>query len=165
MTLSVDDRRKNLKEALVTLLNALGDGKFATFWIDPNEFPNVLPTTWTELSNRYLLEDMNLNVPQYRFTPFGYVRALRVSGRADDNQFREDLGKICKVLKDSVKGRNEFAFFDLYELVKESGVSEAFAQNAIDADLITHVLDRVGARWEGDSFIIKVPHNFGLTPL
>ena len=165
MTLSVDDRRENLKEALVTLLNALGDGMFATFWIDPSTFPNVLPTTWTELTSRYWLKDMDWSPQAYQFTSLGYVKALRISGRADDTQFREDLGKICRVLKDSVKGRNTFAFVDFFELVRESSVSEAFARNAIDADLVGNVLGRVGAHWEGDSLVIKVPHNFGLTPL
>ena len=32
-------------------------------------------------------------------------------------------------------------------MVAESGVSEAFAYNALDADLIRHVLGRIGATW------------------
>jgi len=165
VTLSVDDRRENLKEALIGFLDVLGDRSFSNFWIDPNEFPEVLATTWTDLTAKYWLREMNWNIQMYQFTPSGYVQALRISGRAKDTQFREDLGKICKVLKDSVKGRASFSFFGLHELAKESGVSVTFAQNAIDADLIRYVLGRVGARWEGDSLVIKVPHNFGLTPL
>ena len=165
MTLSVNDRRANLKEALIAFLNALGGGKFALFFIDPTEYPNVLPTTWTELTSRYWIKDMDMNVQMYQFTALGYVKALKVSGRADEPQFRDDLGKLCKVLKSYVKGRTTSSLVDLYELVRESGVSEAFVQNALDADLISQILGRISARWEGDSLIIKVPHNFGLTLL
>jgi hypothetical protein len=64
-----------------------------------------------------------------------------------------------------VKGRTTSSLVDLWSLLKESGLSEAFVRNALDADLIGRVLGRIGVHWEGDSYIIKVPPNFGLTPL
>lgn len=164
MTLSPDARRRNLEEALVSFLDALGDGWFCVFYISPSDFPNVLPTTWTELTKRGLLKDSDMNVEMYELTPLGYVTALRVSGRSDEQQFRERLGRLCKVLKDSLKGRTDFALVPFQELVAESGVSEVFASNSLDADLIRHILGRIGAAWDGEH-LVKVPNDFGLAPL
>ncbi len=164
MTLSPDTRRRNLNEALVSFLDALGDGWFCVLYISPSEFPNVQPTTWTELTKRGLLKDRDMNEEMYALTPLGYVTALRVSGRSDELQFREKLGRLCKVLKDSLKDRSDFALIPFQELVAESGVSEAFAYNALDADLIRHVLGRIGAAWEGEH-LVRVPNDFGLAPI
>jgi hypothetical protein len=161
MTLSPDTRRRNLDEALVSFLDALGDEWFCTFYISPPDFPNVLETTWPELIRRRLLKDTNMNEEMYLFTPLGYVTALKVSGRSDDPQFRAKLGNLCKVLKDSLKGRSDFAWVPFDTLVVESGVSKEFAYNALDADLIRNVLERIGAAWEGEH-LVRVPNDFGL---
>jgi hypothetical protein len=164
MTLSTDDRRKNLNEALIAFINRLGDGWFSDFRITPTDYPDVLKTTWPELTNRSFLEDKNENVTSYQFTPRGYITALKLSGRSNEQQFREGLGKLCGVLKDCVKDRNNFDFIVFQELVRKSGVSEAFAHNALDADLIGNIFGIIGADWAGEN-LVKVPPNFGLTPL
>ena len=164
MTLSSDARRRNLDEALVSFMDALGDGWFCVFYISPSDFPHVLPTTWTELTKRGLLKDRDMNVEMYELTLLGYVTALMISGRSDDPQFREKLGRLCKVLKDSLTGRTDFALIPFQQLVTESGVSEAFACNALDADLIRHILGRIGAAWNGEH-LVRVPNNFGLAPI
>ena len=109
MTLSPDASRRNIEEALVSFIKALGEGWLSAFYIMRSDFPDVLPTTWTELTKSGLLKDMDMNVEAYQFTPFGYVKALKVSGRSDDPQFRGKLGDLCKVLKVSFKGRSDFA--------------------------------------------------------
>jgi hypothetical protein len=164
MTLSSDVRRQNLGSALASFLDALGDKLFCTFYISPSDFPDVLATTWMELTTRGLLNDMNLNAEMYQLTPLGYVTALKISGRADDPQFREKLGRLCKVLKGSLKDRTDFVFVAFHDLARESGLSEEFARNALDADLIGRILGRTGATWEGEH-IVRVPNNFGSTPL
>jgi hypothetical protein len=164
MTLSSDARRQNFDGALVSFLDALGDRLFCTFYISPSDYPNVLATTWTELTSRGLLNHLDWNIEMYQLTPLGYVTALKISGRADDPEFREKLGRLCKVLKGSLKDRTDFAFVAFHDVVKESGLSEDFARNALDADLIGRILGRTGAMWEGEH-IVRVPNNFGLTPL
>jgi hypothetical protein len=164
MTLSSDDRCKNLNEALIAFLNRLGDGQFDVFCITPTDYPDALPTTWTEATNRRLLRDMDMNVEMYKFTPSGYVTALTLSGRSDEQQFREGLGNLCRVLKDSLEERTHFALIPFEELVKKSAVTKEFAHNALDADLIRHILGRIGAEWDGED-LVKVPHDFGLTPM
>jgi hypothetical protein len=164
MTLSADARLVNLNEALIAFLNALGESQFSYFYIMRTDYPGVLDTTWTELTRRGWLKDTNMNVTSYQFTPFGYVQALKISRRSEEPQFRERLGSICKVLKDSLKDRTDFDLIAFQDLVKESGVSEGFAQNALDADLIWHIFGRIGAQWEGEH-LVRVPHDFGLTPM
>jgi hypothetical protein len=164
MTLSIMVRRKNLNEALVSLLNSLGEAPFTDLTFVPSHYPDVLPTTWTEMTKCGLLEDEGMNIVAYRLTKYGYIRALQESGRSEDPEFREQLGKICKVLKGCLNGRTDFGLISFHELVKESGVSEAFAQNALDADLIRHVLGRNGPGWDGDH-AVRVPHDFGIPPM
>ena len=67
-------------------------------------------------------------------------------------------------MKHSLKGRSDFALIPFEDLVAESGVSEAFASNALDADLIHHILGRIGAEWDGEH-LVKVPNDFGLAPI
>jgi hypothetical protein len=68
------------------------------------------------------------------------------------------------VLKDSLKDRTDFALIPFQELVTESGVSEEFACNALDADSIRHILGRIGPAWDGED-LVKVPDDFGLIPI
>jgi hypothetical protein len=164
MTLSANARIANLNEAMIAFLDALGEGAFSYFHIVRTAYPGVLGTTWTELTDHGWLRDENMNVVWYQFTPFGYVQALKVSGRSKEQQFLKGLGNICKVLKDALQNRSDFALVVFQDLVRDSGVSEAFARNAIDADLIWHVLGRIGAQWEGEH-LLKVPPNFGLLPI
>jgi hypothetical protein len=145
-------------------MDALGDEWFCLLYISPAGFPNVLPTTWAELTSKGILQDRDLNDETYELTPFGYLMALRVSGRSDERQFREKLGKFCKVLKGSLKRRNDIGRIAFQELVAESGVSEAFASNVLDADLILHILGKIGVAWDGEH-LVKVPNDFGLVPM
>jgi len=145
-------------------MDALGDRWFRFFYISPSDFPNVLASTWTELTRRGWLEEEFLNFEMYRLTPLGYATALKISGRSDDPQFHEKLGRLCEVMKDTRKGRADFALIPFQELVAESGVSEAFAYNALDADLIRHILGRIGATWDGEH-LVRVPNDFGLAPI
>ena len=84
MTLSITVRRKNLNEALVSLLNSLGEAHFTNLTFLPSHYPNVLPTTWTEMTRCGLLEDEGMNIVAYRLTKYGYIRALEESGRSGD---------------------------------------------------------------------------------
>lgn len=164
MTLSPNERLNNLNEALIALLNHLGNNPFIAFFIEPMHYPDVFPTTWKELVDSVFIKDLGMNVRMYRFTRFGYIEALKQSGRSDQPQFREGLGNICRVLKYSLKGRTDFGHVVFQDLVRESGVSEAFAHNALDADLIRHILGRNGAEWDGEH-LVRVPIDFGQTPL
>jgi len=65
-------------------------------------------------------------------------------------------------LKDSLKRRYDFVLIPFQELGTESGVSEEFAYNALGADLIRHILGRIGPAWDGEH-LVRVPNDFSLT--
>lgn len=104
---------------------------------------------------------MDSNLRMYKMESSGYLQALRMSGRSKDPKFRSDLGKMCAALKGRVKGRSASDFVGLYELMTETGLSEAFIRNAVDADLFRNVFGNAGVEWAGDH-AIHVPHTFGL---
>jgi hypothetical protein len=164
MTLSTDARRANLNEALIAFLGKLGDEQFLWFRIEPGEYSDVWPTTWIELTGKRLIRDMNMTLEGYGFTVTGYVEALKLSGKSDEQTFREGLGSLCKALKGHVKDRTDDGLVAVHDLVKESGVSEAFVHNALDAELIDRILRKKGAHWHGEHFV-RVPRDFGLTPI
>ena len=56
MTLSVDARRRNLEQALVSLIEALGERWFCTFYIRPSDFPHVLEDHLGGLASTRLAE-------------------------------------------------------------------------------------------------------------
>jgi hypothetical protein len=164
MTLSPQARCENFDEALTAFLKALGDRPLRSLDISQSDYPSVCRTTWTELAEHGFLEDLNANAAMYRLTGPGYAEALKVSGRSDERWFQEDLGCLCKVLKDALCGRSEDEFIPLQVAATNSGLTEAFVENAIDADLIWEIFGKVGAHWSGEH-LIRVPHNFGLPPM
>jgi hypothetical protein len=161
LTMSSGDRRAYINQALAEFLNSLGDGMLCHFRIEPKDYPAVLKTTWLELTSRGWLHDMDMNPEMYELSAAGYVEALHLSGRCKKPEFLEALGRICMVLKGRMKDRADSQLIDFYTLVREANVSEGFAFNAIEADLIRCVIGKVGARWDGE-LLIEVPPDFGL---
>jgi hypothetical protein len=161
MTLSAEDRRRNMNEALIEFFDELADQYIRFFRIVRINYPNVLPTTWKELTDRHWIRAIDANDQLYEFTATGYREALKQSGRDREPQFLEGIGKLLRVLKDSVKGRTCSSLIPFEALVQQSGVSREFAYNALDADLIRHVLKRNGAEWDGGN-VVQVPPNFGI---
>jgi hypothetical protein len=83
MTLFSRARRQILDKILVSFLETLGDAPFSTLIIDPGDYPDVLPRTWTELAERGLLKVEGVNCEMYKLMPLGYVRALKISRCSD----------------------------------------------------------------------------------
>jgi hypothetical protein len=81
ITSSSDAGRRNLNEALVSFIETMDDGRFSTSDIDPADYPDVLPTTWTRLTKRGLLKVGGMNGEQYELMPLGFLTALRISMR------------------------------------------------------------------------------------
>ena len=48
------------------------------------------------------------------------------------------------------------------KLVAESGVSEAFAHNPLDGDLIRQISGRICPEWD-EEYVVRVPDDFGPT--
>lgn len=169
MTLSADDRGTNHREALVAFLDRLGDQHLALFEIRKKDLPRVLKTTWVELMRKgFLVDESPLGTERLKLTCSGYVAALEVSGRSKEPGFLEDLRRLCAALKNCVKRRADleadFKIISLQCLVEGSGLSKAFALNAIDCELIERVFRQRGAKWTDckSRHFIKVPSDVGI---
>src|ERR1019366_1415587 len=103
LTSSSDARRRNLNKALVSFLESRDDGRCSTSNIDPADYPDVLPATWTQLTKRGLLKNGDTNAEKYELTPLGYLTALQISMRSHAPQMRGKLGRFYRVGKDSFK--------------------------------------------------------------
>ena len=78
---SSDAGRRNLNEALVRFIETMDDGRFSTSNIDPADYPDVLPATWTRLTKRGLLKVGGMKGEKYELMPLGFLTALRISSR------------------------------------------------------------------------------------
>jgi len=65
VTSSSDGGRRKLNEALVSFIETIDDGRFTTSNIYPADYPDVLPTTWTQFAKRGLLKDEDMNAEKY----------------------------------------------------------------------------------------------------
>jgi hypothetical protein len=101
ITSSSDAGRRNLNEALVSFLQSRDDGRSSTSNIDPADYPDVLPTTWSQLTKSGLLKVGDVNGEKYELLPLGYLTALQLSMRSHAPQTRGKLGRIYRVRKDS----------------------------------------------------------------
>jgi hypothetical protein len=93
VTMSSHTERRKLDKALVSFLETIDDGRSSTPNIDPADYPDVLPTTWAELTQKGLLRKGDTIGEMYELMPLGFLRALKTSGRADAHQFREKRGR------------------------------------------------------------------------
>jgi hypothetical protein len=166
MSHSNADREANIELALKLFLEQLGDHWIKTSLIDPNAstYSDIYQTTWMELENRCLIAQSI--VYQFVLTGYGWEKALALTGKRNDTT-REQIGRICQSLKLRVKGRANPAgveFVTIQDIKGDTGLSEGFISNIIEAKLIEQWLNREGAHWADgfDGRMVVVPLNFGL---
>ena len=161
MSLSMDERLKARADALALMLDRLGDKALDTEVFNMNEDPfNRVPkTTWRELEEHGFTE--RCGYLQCEFTGLGWYKALLVTDRIEDAQFKDRLSKLTAAMKDKVKGRNEDAYLYTDQLASAAGVSEDFVINAIESRLIDHHFKIQGAEWEHQWKLVRIPLEFG----
>jgi hypothetical protein len=166
MTLSKDDRRNNEDLALRQMLQELPANRpYEWELLDGGKEPflTVYPTTWKELVRRGLVKEWTFN--RYRLTGHGWISALKVSGKFDSQELRENAGKLSAALKKRVEGRRADGSVTRGELQNETGLSEGFIYNAIDSHLLYHLFNCHDAHWAADDEMknyIEVPLEFCL---
>jgi hypothetical protein len=168
MTLSREVRLKNIDDALRLMMHDLGDESILNviFKTGTEMYAVILQTTWLELKNRGLVR--GFGIPDaYQLTGRGWLQGLRVLEKLDAPELKEKTGKMGAVVKAVVKGRATKGFANVQILARESGLPEAFIQNAIDSDLFGHIFKRKGASWHRTSrgLVVEIPIDFGQEPL
>ena len=93
MTVSAEERSRNIKEALACILHALADRAIDETFFDPGAetFSNLLRTTWDELETQGWLEYVEV-AESYRFTGTGLLGALQTTGKLSDGRFTGKSG-------------------------------------------------------------------------
>jgi hypothetical protein len=165
VTWSKEQRNENMVLALRLMLDRIGDRAVDLVFLDSDEpeFKEVFPTTWVDLERRGFVK----RSPPYRLTGAGWLEALHVAERLDD-EFDRDLGILCASLKSKVDGRREKAVVDVSQIVRETGLSEDWVFNVIESDAISRRYGRTGAYWHPSDrmkHVIEVPLDFGMERL
>ncbi|MFC6647270.1 hypothetical protein ACFQBQ_17170 [Granulicella cerasi] len=163
MSLSTETRRKDALALLSLLYVKLGDSPIDCTAFDCADvaYAAIQKTSWEELVSEGLLAKRGNSL--YFFTAKGWSEALFRCGNPSGPELNERLGKLSKVLKDSVKGRGDSVLVRLDQVTIDSGLSPGWVFNAIDARLIC-IFGRNDAGWvEGArGRLIEVPRDFGL---
>ena len=165
MSISRQKRTENLDEALRLMLSIIGDGRLHWTLFDLNDarFTGILTTTWEELEAAGSVERVQWD---YRFTAYGWLKALEAAGRLGDTEMKEKLGKLSAAMKRRCEegGRHRDGS-TIQELAQETGFSEDWIYNVVESHLIRECLNRVDCNWEpGDQMknYVMIPARFGL---
>jgi transcriptional regulator with XRE-family HTH domain len=166
MTLSANDRHKNMDVALRLMLDYVGDEGSEHVFIESNTaaFAAVLPTTWQELLRRELVRPSSR---YYLLTGEGWLKAMGLAGRLDD-EFDGKISKLCAFLKQKVKGRLEKGLVELSEIARSTGLSKGWVFNAIDSRVLARRYNMIEAYWlPGDQMknYVEIPPDFGMKRL
>lgn len=97
MTISKEERQRNIEELLVMTSKTIGDDDaLFTKYFCCSSYPQTLSTSWRHfLDNGLIKESRERGSGQFLLTPEGWRRGLELSGGFDDPVFRERLGRIC----------------------------------------------------------------------
>jgi hypothetical protein len=169
MTISTAQRLANLELALKFFIRDLEGHaiNLATFASDEPKYKEILPTTWEELRQRFLLTQLR-HTDMHRLTGLGWYAGVKASGLADNPEFKRQMRKLAATLKSYVKGRHEPELVTLGDVERDSGLSQEFIYNAIESQLLDREFNKKGADWTQQSdpkIVIRVPVNFGHEPL
>jgi hypothetical protein len=168
VSISKENREKNLRLALELMLHRLRDRAIDTAFLNPAEAPfadQVLRTTWEELIRNGCTE--SIHDGQYRLTAKGWLTALQSSDAASSSDFQKRLGRVLAAMKAYVKGRQESAVISLQDLSTQSGEAEGFIFNIVESKASSTGNERTGAKWFQDAKgrLVEIPVDFNLEPV
>jgi hypothetical protein len=168
--LKAGKEQANIEEALRKMAARVGDDRFDYLLFDSTdgEFSDVLRTTWELLEQEGWIEQ--LRTDEYRLTASGWIEALRATGALCNPAMKDSLGKVCAHMKARCvagTGRHRDGT-TIQEVAAETGWSEAFIHNVVEAHLIRECLGQEDCDWEpGDEHMkncVMIPARFGMSP-
>ena len=164
MSRSEQEQIENLELALSLVLRAVGSNPIRQYLLRPDNanYKDIHQTTWLDLRELGYLKAAaigNFCV----LSPSGWVAALERTGTIADPTFKDGLGKLCRYLKDTVKGRYQPALVYVNVIANAIGLPDGIISNIIDAKLIELWLGRTGVDWASgfETKMIAVPITFG----
>jgi len=169
MTLSKEERWKNLEESILLLMDNLhGESFLARFIDDWAVDSRILATTWKLLKDRGLVRQTGNAQRYYTLSGYGWITGLKLLDKFDTPEMRGKTGKLCAALKDKVKGRQFEQVAHVQEIAIAAGLDQDFVRDAIESNLIGELFGIQGAEWhsyDGRGAFILIPVDFGQEPL
>jgi len=175
MTLSDDERKRAVREALTLMLTALGsDHAFDEVFHDVSRslvpqapFDRIPPTTWDDLEARWYVRPRHTFGQQsYQLTAEGWIAALKVAKQFDTPEQRDRIVGLRRALVDLNKGRPPYGTLtDVTTLVSRSGLPRAWVESAIQSQLLTRWFPDDHVELELDRGMIRIPSRFGADEL
>ena len=171
MTISTDDRLKNLQTALVVMKDKLGDRATyrEVFDSEAEAFEEIYPTTWKDLEERGLVKGVPAwkGSTLYQLTGLGWLRAISSNGEIETPEFEQKLGRLSAALKARVKGRHQEAAATIDELAQETALPEDWIYNIVDSEYWRHWRHRAGPIFDSVDQLknyVVIPIDFDMEP-
>lgn len=166
MTLSRDNRLKNMENALKLMLGRLGDrGMYAEFF-DPQDpaFSEIYSTTWQELESRGLVRGHHMmQTDSFELRGPGWLVAMSLTGKLETPEFQERFGRLSAALKRQVDGRRQKQVTTVASLAKDTGIAADWIYNVIKSN-VWQQQNRVGAEFD-EHELVWIPIDFNMEPL
>lgn len=146
----------------------VGDYAIWRVFIEANkpEYQDILPTTWKELVDRYMVKDHGHDM--YQLTGYGWLKGVQLQELPETPEFSQKMSRLAATLKDRVKGRQQEVLVDIWAVAKESGLPEDFVWNAIENKLLDRCFQIKGAefdQYDQNRNYVIIPIDFGMEPL
>lgn len=111
----------------------------------------VPQTRWLDLREKvWVRADNDSSGRGYKFTGPGLLAAMKLSGQLEDRVHKEQCVRLKTAFKYLVKGRElPGATTDTWELVAQTGLTDRWIWNALDARILAH-------EWQNDYVDVEV---------
>ena len=167
MSLSKEDRLKNIKDALKIMLDRLGErGMYVEFFSpqDPS-FSNIHSTTWQEMERRGLIRGHHMQQSDsYDMCGPGWFYAMELAGKLDTPEFNERFGKLSAAVKRKVDGRQQRQPTTVEALAQETALPAHWIYNIIKSNVWRHRNHRIGVEFDHQE-VVWIPSDFNMEPL
>lgn len=169
MTLSREERLKNIDLAIRTLIGELGEGSIIgnAFRRPGPEYADILETTWDDMQELGWIQTETRFGGNVAFwmTGAGWIEGMKRTGQMDT--IRAMLPRLSIAAKNRIKGRQEDGCAHVAELAQESGLSREFVENAIESRLLEVEFPgkKMELPWAGPGTykqVIRIPRSFGM---
>jgi len=153
------------------MVTAIGDSDMQAhvFVANSPDFADLLPTTWSELSDQGLVVPRHvIGQAQWQLTPTGWLEGIRLSGTLESDECRERCIILIKALKAVIDGQRDVPLdrsVDHWSLAAATSLPMGWIFNAIRSELLSVVFPgrRLNAYWDSGGRSFRVPPTFGMT--
>ena len=150
--------------ALSALNEAVGDYFVSQVLLRKEEFPDVIQTTWEELDEQGLLEQIHYE-NCFILTGRGWLASVLAIDAHRTTNFRQRLAALFSTLKSYVRPSREAKVVLLSQILDKSGLPEGWVSNIIESKYLEEMNGRKGAAWLKYRTLVLIPGGFNSDPV